>query len=179
MALGDGRAGDVALGCSAMRPVAVAGLMGALLALGGCSSIGSGAGAVVGIAAGTASVNPIVGTAIGLGTKAAVDALVAYLARTQQEGQQDAIAVVAGGLPPGGAAEWRISHTLPFGDAHGTLRVAGLIPNPLADCREIVFTVVDGRHAADYVTTECAETGTQRWRWAQAEPATERWGFLQ
>ena len=68
---------------------------------------------------------------------------------------------------------------LPFGDAHGTLRVAGMIPNPLADCREIVFTVVSGRRQSDYVTTECAAKGSDRWSWAQAEPATDRWGFLQ
>ncbi|MGI4745492.1 MAG: hypothetical protein ACRYGI_11285 [Janthinobacterium lividum] len=151
----------------------------AVLALQGCRSIGSGAGAVVGVAAGAASINPLVGTAAGLGTKAAVDALVLYLARVQQEEQQDTIAMVAGHLKVGQAAEWRITHVLPFGDAHGTLRVAGLIPNPLADCREIVFTVVDGYRHADYVTTECAETGSGRWNWAQAEPATERWGFLQ
>lgn len=151
----------------------------AMVSLQGCSSIGSGAGAVVGVAAGTASINPVVGTAVGLGTKAAVDALVRYIARVQQEGQQDEIAMVAGHLELGQAAEWRIAHVLPFGDAHGTLRVAGMIPNPLADCREIVFTVVDGYRHADYVTTECAETGSGRWNWAQAEPATERWGFLQ
>lgn len=151
----------------------------ALLPLQGCGSIGSGAGAVVGVAVGTASVNPLVGTAVGLGTKAAVDALVHYIARVQQEGQQDAIAEVAGRLPLGQAAEWRITHTLPFGDAHGTLRVAGVIPNPLADCREVVFTVVDGYRHADYVTTECSEPGSGHWNWAQAEPATERWGFLQ
>ena len=151
----------------------------ALLALQGCRSIGSGAGAVVGVAAGAASVNPLIGTAAGLGTKAAVDALVLYIARVQQEGQQDAIATVAGHLKLGQAAEWRIAHVLPFGDAHGTLRVAGVIPNPLADCREIVFTVVDGSRHADYVTTECAEAGSGHWNWAQAEPATERWGFLQ
>ena len=150
-----------------------------VLALAGCQSVGAGAGAIAGIATGAATVNPLVGTAVGLGTQAAVNALVMYIARSQQADQQDTIAASAGKLPLGSATEWKITHVLPFGDAHGTLRVAGTIPNPLADCREIVFTVVNGHRQADYVTTECAAKGSARWRWAQAEPATDRWGFLQ
>ena len=149
------------------------------LALTGCQSVGAGAGAIAGIATGAATVNPLVGTAVGLGTQAAVNALVMYIARAEQADQQDAIASAAGRLPVGGATEWKITHVLPFGDAHGTLRVADTIPNPLADCREIVFTVVAGRRQSDYVTTECAARGSGHWQWAQAEPATERWGFLQ
>jgi hypothetical protein len=152
-------------------------LLLAIAALGGCRAAGDAAGAVAGIASGAGSVNPVVGTAVALGTKAAVDALVLYLARSQQHAEQDAIAGAAGQLPPGGVATWHIHHLLGWGDEHGTLLVAGDLANPLTACTEVVFTVQAGRQQAQYVTTECRDNGA--WRWASAEPATERWGFLQ
>jgi hypothetical protein len=143
----------------------------------GCRSAGDAAGAVAGIASGAGSVNPVVGTAVALGTKAAVDALVLYIARSEQHAEQDAIAASAGALQPGQAATWQIHHVIPFSDEHGTLTVAGVVDNPLAICKEVVFTVQAGRQQAHYVTTECLNDHT--WRWASAEPATARWGFLQ
>jgi len=184
--MGDRGARGRALGIAAMKPWAGLGaallpglLPGLLLGplLGGCSSIGTAAGAVAGLASGAGTANPVVGTAVGLGTKAAVDELVIYVGRVRQNAEQDAIAEAAGSLPVGGTATWEIRHTIPIGDEHGTLRVVRLIANPLAPCQEIVFTVIAGQGRSHYVTTECRD-GT-KWRWALAEPAVARWGFLQ
>ena len=48
---------------------------------------------------------------------------------------------------------------------------------PLTTCREIVFTVVDGDERDILTTTLCRQQ--DGWRWAAAEPAVDRWGFLQ
>jgi hypothetical protein len=172
--MGDGRARGRALGIVTVTRGAA---LGCVLLLGGCGSVGTAAGAVAGLASGAGTANPVVGTAVGLGTKAAVDELVMYVGRVRQNAEQDAIAEAAGGLAVGGAANWEIRHTIPIGDEHGTLRVVGTIENPLAQCREIVFTVIAGKQNSHYVTSICRD-GT-RWRWAEAEPAAARWGFLQ
>ena len=154
----------------------------ASLALGGCTSIGSIAGAVTGAASGGGSANPGVGYAVGITTKAATDALVQYISRKRQQAEQDEIAATVGALKVGDTAPWRIKHKVPmFDDEHGDLTVTRDIPNALATCREVVFSVAGGAKAAGpkgyYVTTAC-EHGSV-WKWAQAEPSTIRWGFLQ
>ena len=154
-------------------PLAVA----SALLLAGCGSIGSGVGAAVGLATGTGSANPVVGAVVALGTKAAVDTLVLYVSRKRQQGEQDAIVDAVGALPVGGTATWQIRHTIPIGNAAGEVQVTRLIQTPIATCKEIVFTVVDGDDREQYATTACQQA--ERWKWAQAEPATERWGFLQ
>ena len=148
-----------------------------MLGLAGCGAIGSLAGAVAGGATGAGTANPVVGTAVALGTKAAVDALVDYIDRKRSQGEQDAIVAEVGALPVGGTAAWQIRHTIPFGNASGELQVTRLIETPLAQCKEVVFTVVDGDERSHFATTACQQA--TRWKWAQAEPATERWGFLQ
>lgn len=153
------------------------GALALLPVLAACSAIGSGAGAVVGLATGAGSANPAVGAAVGLGTKAAVDTLVKYVSRKRQQGEQDAIAAEVGALQVGGRAPWKIEHTIPFGNEAGEVQVVRLIPNALAPCKEAVFTVRDGDETGHYATTLCLQDRT--WKWAQAEPATERWGFLQ
>jgi len=153
-----------------------------LLILPGCTSLGSFAGAVTGAVSGTGTTNPAVGYAVGIGTKAAVDSLSHYISRKRQQAQQDQIAATVGTLPVGESANWRIRHKIPmFDDQHGYVTVVRDIPNALAPCKEVVFTVIAGKKADSprgyYATTACQQ-GT-RWKWAQAEPATPRWGFLQ
>jgi hypothetical protein len=52
---------------------------------------------------------------------------------------------------------------------------------PLANCREIAFSVEEGSgpkaSRADYTASICRQAA--RWKWASAEPAVARWGFLQ
>lgn len=151
------------------------------LALQGCTDLGSIVGAGAGAASGTGSANPALGYAVGIGTKAAVDALVNYIARSRRRAEQDQIVAAVGTLPLGQSTPWRIRHAIPVGDAHGDVTVVRDIPNPLAPCKEVVFTVIagdkpDSPHAF-YATTACLHGA--RWKWALAEPATNRWGSLQ
>jgi hypothetical protein len=152
-----------------------------VLLLGACSSIGAISGAVVGVATGAGTTNPVIGYAAGIGTQAAVDSLVLYVSRKRQQNEQDQIAATVGQLAPGQTAPWKIEHDIPIGNEHGDVTVVGLIDNKLARCKEVVFTVIDGDKAdsprGQFVTTACAQG--QTWKWAQAEPATERWGSLQ
>jgi hypothetical protein len=153
----------------------------AALALISCRSIGSIVGAGAGIATGSGTSNPVVGYAVAVGTKAAVDALVQYIARERQQGEQDEIAAAVGALGLGETAPWHIEHTIPVGNEHGDVTVVRLIDTKLAACKEVVFSVIDGDKPdsprARYATTACRQDA--QWKWAQAEPATERWGYLQ
>ena len=157
------------------------GLFGLASVLCGCSSTGSLTGAVAGAAAGGGSVNPALGYAVGIGTKATTDALVQYITRARHRGEQDKLAQAAGDLLLGSTTSWAIKHRIPlFDDAHGRVTAVREIVTPLAPCRELIFSILTGkreRPAGRFTTAVCRDaTG---WRWAQAEPSTDRWGFLQ
>jgi hypothetical protein len=114
-------------------------------------------------------------------TDAATRAGQQYVGRAWQRTEQDAIAAAAAGLGVGGQAPWRVEHVVPVGDEHGELRVVRPIDNPLAPCEEVAFSVDKGSGAdlrrSWYTTTLCRQGDA--WRWAAAEPAVERWGYLQ
>jgi hypothetical protein len=78
-------------------------------------------------------------------------------------------------------APWKIEHDIPIGNEHGDVMVADMIDNALTRCKKVVFTVIDGDKPDSprgrFVTTVCHDG--QVWKWAEAEPATERWGSLQ
>ncbi len=158
-----------------MRRLAIATV--ALPLLGGCASVSDVAGLAAGGGAGAATGNPAVGFAIGLGVRAGVEELRRYVVRSRQQGEQDAIAEAAGDAPVGGSHAWEIRHTIPIGNARGELAVVREYATPLATCREVVFSVEDGGHASLFTTSLCRQA--TRWRWAAAEPAVGRWGFLQ
>ncbi len=162
------------------------------LVLGGCAgdnsavanSAGPVAGALVGLGLGGVTANPFVAYAAGVGTQAAVTALQKYLSRDLQAGEQDEIAGKVAMLKPGEYASWKISYAVPFigPDEHGDVTVTQVVATPLTTCKDVAFTVIAGKKVdaarAVYLTSACAESdGT--WRWAEAEPATSRWGFLQ
>lgn len=177
--MGHGRTGDGALGLAAMMRRQGGVSLAVLLMLAGCKSIGAVSGAAVGIATGAGTTNPIVGFAAAVSTQAAVDALVNYIARKRQQGEQDAIAALVGRMAVGETASWAINHDIPIGNEHGEVTVVSTIENALAPCREVLFTVMQDEEDSArgvYVTTACAQ-GAQ-WKWAHAEPATMRWGFL-
>jgi hypothetical protein len=176
MEMGLGRARDGAVGIVAVR---LSPLL--LLLLAGCSSAGGIAGAVAGAATGTATMNPVVGYAVAIGVQAGTDSAVNYVMRARQNAEQTAIASVAGPLPPGVMTPWAIAHSIPVGDEHGEVEVTRVINTPLATCEEILFSVA--RHKVPrpddprYIATTCHQA--DGWRWASAEPAVARWGFLQ
>ena len=153
-----------------------------LLPLGACSSLGAIAGAAVGASTGAATVNPIVGYAVAVGVNAGVGELQKYVARVRQGAEQDAIVAAVGQMQPGETRPWKIVHTVPlFDDEHGEMQVVRSIDTPLTQCREVLFTVDEGRpphlRRTPYTTDACLDTSG--WRWAEVEPGTERWGYFQ
>lgn len=153
---------------------------GALLSsLGGCSSFGDISGAVAGVATGALTANPALGAGVAIGVSAAADAAGKAFFRHWHGAEQDSIAAVIGTLEPDRLERWEIRHPVPYGNAHGWLRVTRVIDTPLARCKEALFSVDDdaARQRAWFLTTACEQGG--RWKWAAAEPAVPRWGNLQ
>ena len=144
----------------------------ALLALAGCTVVSDMAGLAAGGTAGAATANPAVGFAVGVGVRAGVEELRRYVIRRRQQGEQ-----AAGAAPVGEPRAWQIRHTIPVDNARGELAVVREYVTPLATCREVVFSVEDGGHPSLFTTSLCRQA--KRWKWAAAEPAVGRWGFLQ
>jgi hypothetical protein len=152
-------------------------LLGLAAALGGCGQVADVTGAVAGGGAALVSSNPAAGVAVGIGVRAAVTAGMQGVMRRRQQAEQDAVAAAIGSLNPEEARAWQVRHTIPIGNNKGEVRLVRVIPNPLAECREALFSVADGEARQWFLTTACRD-GT-RWKWAAAEPATARWGSLQ
>lgn len=169
------RYGSVGRAAVRAAPLAV------LLMLAGCSSTSDIAAVISGGAAGAATGSPAVGFLVGVTVDAGANYVIRYYGRERQGAEQDAIAQVAGDLPVGTEADWKIEHTIPIGDENGQLRVVRTIDNPLAECREVAFSVDEGKgnkfKRSWYTASICKQT--EHWKWASAEPAVERWGFLQ
>jgi len=156
-------------------------LMAVVVLVAGCNSTAQIAAVVTGGAAGAATASPAVGFAVGVAVDAGANYVVRYYGRARQGAEQDAIAQVAGDLPVGTEAAWKIEHTIPIGNEHGRLRVVRAIDSPLAACREIAFSVDSGdgdKMTRAWFTSEICKQAAA-WKWASAEPAVERWGFLQ
>ena len=155
--------------------------LAAVLLLAGCNAAPQIAALVTGSAAGAATANPALGFAVGVATDAGANYAFRWFSRSRQGAEQDAIAEVAGDLPVGTKADWKIEHTIPIGDEHGQLRVVRAIDSPLATCKELAFSVDEGKgdklERSWFTTSICKQADT--WKWAAAEPAVERWGFLQ
>ena len=163
-------------------------LLPALLALSGCGSfLSATTGDVAGIAgAGIANAvtkSPAVATGIGLGIGAAAGAGLTYAERRVHRAEQDRIAAAAGPLRAGQVAPWSVHHTVPIeADEHGQVTVTSETGGSMVRCKAIVFSVADVEHGVPdpsfYTASICGADGGV-WRWASAEPATERWGALQ
>ncbi len=161
----------------------------AIVDLNGCSSMYSeGATAGAGIAgaavASKVTSNAAVATGIGLGAVAAARAGVQATERVVHRNTQDKIAVAAGPLAVGAVAPWVVKHSVPIeADQHGRVTVSRVISSGALDCKEIVFSVDEDAtkdkpaSTAFYVASICRDGNA--WKWASAEPATERWGALQ
>lgn len=176
MAVGHRGAGGRALGRLAVKyAVFLCAMFLCAVFLGGCNLISAGAGVVAGGSAAAVSGNPVVGYAVGLGVSAGAQEVVKYYVRVRQGSEQDAIAEVAGNTPLGETRSWEIRHTIPIGNTSGTLSVIEEIPNPLAHCREVLFLTKDDK--SPFLTQVCRDS--DRWHWAEAEPAVNRWGNLQ
>lgn len=162
-------------------------LLPCLLALSGCGSVLTATTAdVAGIAgAGVASAvtkSPAAAAGIGLGIAAGANAGLQYTERNVHRAEQDRIAAAAGALEPGAVGTWSVTHDIPIeDDEHGSVVVTRTLGTPAFTCREIVFSVDTEKkqqvQRAFYTAMVCRDGKT--WKWASAEPATERWGALQ
>ena len=162
-------------------------LLLALLALPGCQALlTEGTSTVAGI--GGASVADAVGanaaatTGIGLGVQALGRTGLQYAQRRAHRAAQDRIAAAAGPLPVGGVGGWATDHAIPVEpNERGQVAVSRAISTGALECKEIVFSVDSGRgerlRRGFYLAAICRDGDA--WKWASAEPATERWGSLQ
>lgn len=160
-----------------------------LLNLTACSSfVSEGTGAAAGVAgvaiANQVTDNAAAATGIGLGVQAAAKAGLQYAQRLTRGEEQDAIAEAASSLGIGEIATWKVDHALPLeANAYGQVSVSRLVVALGNQCKELVFSVIPTDTVNPtidqqfYVATVCLHD--QQWRWANAEPATERWGSLQ
>lgn len=151
-----------------------------------CSSLfseGAATTAAIGGAAvaGAITDNAAVASGISLGVLAAAQAGVRAVEKDFHGDQQDLIASIAGPLALGKVASWDSRHRIEIEpDAKGKVTVSRLISVGELNCKEIVFSVERTKkqveQSAFYVATICRDAA--RWKWASAEPATERWGAL-
>jgi hypothetical protein len=159
----------------------------ALFALPGCQAVLTETTATLaGIAGASISsgvgADPAVTTGIGLGVQAVGRAGLQHAQRLTHRAGQDRIAAAAGPLPVGGVGAWATNHTLPVEpNERGQVAVSRVISEGALECKEIVFSVDTGSGEAlrrgFYLAAICRDGET--WKWASAEPATERWGSLQ
>ena len=162
-------------------------LAASLPALSGCGSLlTEGTADLAGIAgAGAASAvtkSAAGAAAIGLGIRSLASEGLKYTERRVHKNEQDAIAQAAGPLEPGALQTWSIHHFVPIEvDQGGQVVVSRAFGAGSFRCKEIVFSVDDmtraGLQRAFYTATICQDGAA--WRWASAEPATERWSGLQ
>ena len=162
------------------RLTAALALSAALLS--GCtSSLSDLVGAATGTAAAAGSGNPAVGVALGIGARAVADYGLRTVTRRWHRTEQDGLAAVVGSMAVGEARRWEVRHALPIGNKRGEVRVLRAVDTPLAECREVLFSTErgEGPDAARrwFLASACRQA--EGWKWATAEPATERWGSLQ
>ena len=118
------------------------------------------------------------GIVVGIAVHSGIDATVRYVVRTRQQAEQDAIAGTVATMEVGDSRPWKIDHDILVGNEHGEVQVIRAITTPLTLCKELVFSVDSGHDKRAWYTTQACKRG-DRWKWALAEPATERWGSLQ
>jgi hypothetical protein len=168
------------------RHLALGALLAASVAATGCSSlVGEGSADAAGVGgaalASTVTHNAAVATGIGLGVQSAALAGVQYAERRIHAQEQNEIARVAGTLDNGAVGRWKSVHDVPLEpDEQGDVTISRTISRAPLNCKEIVFSVDPakaGEERAFYVATVCQDG--KAWKWASAEPATERWGSLQ
>ncbi|MGZ5230971.1 MAG: hypothetical protein ACXWC3_13150 [Burkholderiales bacterium] len=151
------------------------------LALSGCEVVSTVSGVAAGVASGTVTGNPAVGASVAIAVKAGVDEAGKTILRRSQQAEQDAIVTAAGTTRVGETGTWQIRHRMTRAVEHGDVRVVRLIETPLAICKELLFSVVQGegeKESRAWYRTNACHDGEQ-WKWALVEPAVSRWGTLQ
>jgi hypothetical protein len=169
------------------RTIQFVAALGALACASGCSTLlDTGAAEVAGIGgaaiAGVVTDNGAAAAGIGLGVQAAARAGVQYAQRRVHASVQDEIARAAGPLNVGEIGQWEIKPAANV-EPHqkGRITVSRVISSEALQCKEAVFSVDrvvhDTPQSAFYVAIVCQDGA--KWKWASAEPSTDRWGALQ
>ncbi|MEZ5669310.1 MAG: hypothetical protein R3F55_18115 [Alphaproteobacteria bacterium] len=148
-------------------------LVAALAALAGCSlgreTAQQGAGLGVGITAGTATGNPIIGLAAGVIASWSASTAFDIYEEQQLDALQQAIATATSDAEPGDVIGWA-------GGGHfGSLEVVrefGLETR----CREIIFSRDDGDDTRILVATVCRRD--DGWHWAVPQPRADLDGLF-
>jgi hypothetical protein len=157
------------------------------LLLAGCASIvNTGSAEIAGITgaalASAVTRNAGVAAGIGLGAQAGARAGIQYAQRRVHRAAQTRIAQAAGPLAVGDVAPWQSEHRELLSEGEqGRVTVSRVISVTDLECKEIVFSVdsvvEEAPRSAFYVAMVCRDGAA--WKWASAEPATERWDGLQ
>jgi hypothetical protein len=144
--------------------------------LGGCANLADIGGTVGAVASGAATGNPAVAIGVGGVVRGSIDAAEKSYARANARRTHALITAVAAPLAPGEAGNWHEPHRF-SSDISGRVEVIRLITNQLATCKEVAF-IIDGDpdETVPYRGAICKTVG--EWRWAMAEPSTERWSVL-
>jgi hypothetical protein len=161
------------------RPATLAAVL--TLALSGCELVGTVSGIAAGVASGTVTGNPAVGATVAITVKAGVDEAGKTVSRRSQQAEQDAIVTAAGNTRVGESGRWQFRHRVTRSVEHGDVRVLRVIKTPLAVCKELLFSVVQGegeKESRAWYRTNACHDGEQ-WKWALVEPAVTRWDTLQ
>jgi ribosomal protein L32 len=155
---------------------AVLGLWGLVGLLGGCANLADVGGTVGAVASGAATGNPAIAIGVGGAVRGGIDAAQKSYARANARRTHELITAVAAPLAPGEAGNWHEPHRF-SSDVSGRVEVIRMIENKLATCKEVAF-IIDGDpdEVVPYRGAICKTIG--EWRWAMAEPSTERWSVL-
>ena len=156
------------------------------LSASGCSElVSTGSADLAGVVGGTAATaltsSPAAAAAAALGAQAGARTGIRHAQRSIHRDAQDLIAQAAGDLKMGQIAPWSTRDRMLERAQHGRVTVSRVISSGGMQCKEIIFSVdrvVEGApQSAFYLTAICRDGA--KWKWASAEPATERWGSLQ
>ncbi len=141
-----------------------------------CSSLADIAGTASAVSAGAVTGNPAIAIGVGGVVRGSIDATEKAYARVNARHTHELITAVAAPLAPGEAGNWHEPHRF-SDDVSGRVEVTRLIESKLATCKELAF-IIDGdpEEIVPYRGAICRTTGD--WRWAMAEPSTERWSVL-
>lgn len=160
----------------AVRPIVLLVALAFSLVACGCSSLADIAGTASAVTAGAATGNPAVAIGVGGVVRGSIDATEKAYARVNARHTHELITAVAAPLSPGESGNWHEAFRF-SDDVSGRVEVTRLIESKLAVCKELAFTIDgDPQEVVPYRGAICRTTGD--WRWAMAEPSTERWSVL-
>ena len=139
------------------------------------------AAVVAGGATGAATGSPAVGFSVGVATDAGGELCCPLYGRAARARNRMRSLKLPGNCRSAPTPRGKSSTPSRSAMNTGSCRSSAPSTSPLASCREIAFSVDEGngnKLKRAWFTSDICKQG-KRWKWAAAEPAVERWGFLQ